>query len=94
MIKELELNEKQQAIVHAIEDLMQEAFRNNISFVSDQYRNLYAYNNQNVSCFDAPADAAYERKETMQLQELPAMQARVDYVPTNEDIFVGFSGAA
>lgn len=89
MIDELKLTEKQKTIVHAIEQLMKEASYNDIHFVCDQYRHLYAYNGSSVSCFDAPCDAAYERKEAIQIDELDSVRCRVDYTPVGEDIYVG-----
>lgn len=93
MTKEIELTERQLTIVSAIEVLMKEASYNDVRFVCDQYRHLYAYNSAEVSCFNAPSDAAYERKETLRVTDLHTLNTHVDYVPADEDIYVGMEAS-
>lgn len=93
-MEEFILTQKQLTLVNAIEQLMRAACSEGVGFACDEYGKLYAYNGAEVSCFDAPQNAAYDRKLTVRMEDLHRIQyGRVDYAPTNDDVVVGMMSA-
>lgn len=93
-MEELILTEKQLTLVLAFENLLRAACSEGIGFACDEYGKLYAYNSVDVSCFDAPQNAAYDRKLTVRVEDLHSIRyGRVDYAPTNDDVVVGMMSA-
>ena len=91
-MNELELTQKQQTIVTAIENMMRVACNEGIGFACDEFGHIYAYDATNVLCFDAPRNATYEKRLVVQAEDLRNLRyGRMDFIPSCEDVFVGMT---
>lgn len=78
----LRLNDKQKEILGRMEAILKEAADANIGFVLDNafcgFNSLLAYNDTDVSCFDAPHNAAYDEEAYVVPSDLHKVMTYVD----------------
>lgn len=60
MLSKLKLNDRQKEVLKNFERALKDLAENDVSLVVSECGTLYAYNNKNVDCFDAPDYAAYD----------------------------------
>lgn len=87
----LRLTDAQVAIVKELEEVLRKAWWAEIGFVISRSSTIFAYNNTDVSCFDAPMDAAYDEDAEVVLQDLHHLDCSVrgDYMEPGEAVRVG-----
>lgn len=87
----LKMTDEQIAIVKELEGVLNKAWWSEIGFVVSTSCTIFAYNRKDVSCFDAPKDAAYDEETEIKPADLHPLDCTVaaDYVPLDEPVRVG-----
>ena len=89
--EKLRLTDKQKAVIKELEEVLRKAWWAEIGFVISRSSIIFAYNNKDVSCFNAPIDAAYDEDAKVTLTDLHRLECSVrsDYMEPDEVVRVG-----
>lgn len=94
-MERLQLTPKQTAVVKELEAVLKKVWDAEIGLVLSTNSRVYAYNSADVSCFDAPSDAAYDDDAMVSVANLYSLNAvcRGDYLQPDEEVKVGLEAA-